>query len=118
MNKSPPQQALEIKLNLIRQIWSKKSLIETQSTQLIKDSFFDFARPPIGNGESQDSSLAELQIFGTVFAIVLAINTDHAKYFINPQSPKNPNYKYGDRNPLEKAQQKIIKTINDILNAF
>lgn len=111
MNKSPQQQANEIKTNLIKKIAAQRSFLEVEATKHIKDSFFDFGKAPIDSGESQDKSLAKLLLGSFGLIIKMAIQTDYAIYFIRPVKESNPNFKYGERNPMAKAEQKIVNTI-------
>lgn len=101
---------------IVKKVTKNIGEIKRESKVAIQDSFLDFPRPPIDTGLSQDNSFAQSQVNKNGFDLTLGIATDYSIYFRDPQSPKNPNYKYGKRDPIKKAIPKIKDIIKKNLS--
>lgn len=82
--------------------------IKNLGTQFIQKSYeIDFAKSPIDSGLAQElSGLDEVKINGYLITLVLKIATDYAVFF---RRGFGSNKKYGERDPLEKSRERIIK---------
>lgn len=74
-----------------------------------------FGRNPIDTGQSKEntffSSQAHLRPTPLINAIFESKKQFPFLYFANPQSPKNPNFKYGKRNTVISARDKLAKQL-------
>lgn len=76
-----------------------------------------FVRDPVDTGASRDNSKAYVKLKArpapeiTVVFEITGPPVDYAIYFLEPLSPKNPNFKYGKRNTLTKARDNLARKL-------
>ena len=86
------------------------------SEQKIKEAYTStFSKNPIDTGESQRNSIvtAQSQLRPQPFIKLIFESKlrEPFLYFAEPLSPSNPNFKYGKRNTLVSARDKLIKQL-------
>lgn len=98
----------------IKEIQRKSAAIKNMGTQFVKKSYnSDFASPPIDTGLSQElSGLDEVKFEGLNINLLLKIGTPYAVFFTRGLGS---NRKYGERNPLEKTKDRIVKGFLNII---
>lgn len=95
-------------------ILSKSIALQRAGTDIVQNAYTEFSRPPIMTGKAQrSSSLKEIQpISDRKIRFVFEIAVAYAVFFV---FGLGTNWKYGKRNPVDKARQKLKETIIDFI---
>jgi hypothetical protein len=132
-----PIQEIErnLKRLVIEKVREKKSEIELWSAWLAKAEYSSYNKHPIATGESREETKTTVKTDLRSLTANLEYKIgndsgtrakvwkngavdDYSIFFLEPQSPKNPNYKYGKRNPMKDSYEKHFKEmLNTILNS-
>jgi hypothetical protein len=74
-----------------------------------------FSKKPVDTGESQKQTnfytTANLRPYPLIKAVFESLQEFPFIYFAEPLQPKNPNFKYGRRNTIESARDKLAKQL-------
>lgn len=102
------QQTDDISKTILNQISQNSARISKEATIIIKQSFYSFSRAPIDTAESQKQSTAAVSIVGKTTKIDTKIATQYFSFIANALGSSR---KFGERNPLLAAEEKIVTLV-------
>lgn len=127
--------AIQIKQKVVQKVIDKKLEIQYWSQTLARSQYADYAKQPVATGDSLAQTTSEVTADMSTLAANLKYIVgkddltrartwatghvdDYAIFFMDPQSPRNPNFKYGARNPLKDSYEKHMKSLlSQIINS-
>ena len=110
----------DIAQEILGQVNSQKSNLQNSFDQIQRKNFRspNFSKSPIDTALSLNTSLAQVSVNLKTLSVLVALKiiTPYASFFTDPQSSKNPNFKFGKRSPGDESISQVTDILIQTLN--